>query len=206
MAGNSYNLTFAVADLSANTVGVLNGNIQEVTFAGSLIMSNGSFDHVSQVVKFVAEILYFFPAFRSGPFMGMFRILGAGSKQIAVGFLGGSHNNEYAVDVFVQRFVGISLHGIAGSFDGFVHVGIVKGITFYFVFGTWIGGPYKILVTSGFLAFTESQRNGDLAAGFESLSPEDIRHLDRSKGNRIDGITVMAVLCFGLYACSQAKR
>ena len=79
MPRNQFLLIRSVANSLTDTVGILNGNIQEITFAGSLIMSNSTFHHMSQVIELMAEFLYLCPTFRASPVMGMFRIHGTGS-------------------------------------------------------------------------------------------------------------------------------
>ena len=41
----------AVADFAADTDGIFNGNIEEVSFSGSLIMCYSSFYHVPEIVE-----------------------------------------------------------------------------------------------------------------------------------------------------------
>ena len=105
--GNS--LSRFVSYFAAYTVGVFDGYIQKVPFSRSLIMGNSAFHHVSQVVEFMAEFFYFFPTFASGPFVRMLGVHGAAGVQIAVRFLGGGNNDQYAVDVLFQRLVGVRL-------------------------------------------------------------------------------------------------
>ena len=63
MAGNPVHLAGTKADLADHAVGVLDGDVQEITLARGLIMRHGSLDHVTEIVELVAEFLDLLPSF-----------------------------------------------------------------------------------------------------------------------------------------------
>ena len=197
-----------VADFAADTIGIFNGNIKEVSLSGSLIMRYGSFDHVPQIVEFMAQVLYGYPAFFSCPVVRMLRVHGTGGIEIAVRFLGSGNNDEYTVDVFLQLLVRIGLQGVTGSFYCFVYVGIVERESFYFICIAGMGRFYKAFVTPCLFAFAECQRNSYFTARLKALSPETVRHFDGGKRYRVNRIP-MINLCISCDAeasqecCSQ---
>ena len=109
MSGDTNLLPFACTDFTAYAVGVSDGDIEEVLLPGSLVVGDGAFHHVSQVVELVAQVFHLFPTFASRPFMGMFRIHGAAGVEVSVRFLCSGYDDEHAVDVFGQFLIGICL-------------------------------------------------------------------------------------------------
>lgn len=188
VSGNADLLSFACTDFTAYAVGISDGDIEEVLLSGGLVVGDGAFHHVSQVIELVAQVFYLFPTFASRPFMGMFRIHGSAGVEVAVRFLCGSYDNEYAVNVFGQFFIGIRLQQVAGTFDGFVYVRIVESQSAYFNGITGVGCVDEVLISSGFLALTECQGDGYLAARVEALSPEGVGYFHRGErdGDRWD--------------------
>ena len=178
MSGHFHLLAGVGADFSANAVGIADSDIQEVALSSGLVVSDGTFDHVSQVVELVAQLLHLFPAFAACPLVRMLGVHGAGGVQVAVGFLCSSHYHQYAVDVLFQFLVWIGLQQITGSFDGFVYVSIVKREASHFIVLAGMGSHFKVLVAAVFFAFAESQWDGYFTACFQALSPKGIRHFD----------------------------
>ena len=109
MSGDTDLLSFACTDFTAYAVGISDGDIEEVLLSGGLVVGDGAFHHVSQVVELVAQVFYLFPTFASRPFMGMFRIHGAAGVEVSVRFLCCGYNYQYTVNVFSQFLVRISL-------------------------------------------------------------------------------------------------
>ena len=109
MSGDTDLLSFACTDFTAYAVGISDGDIEEVLLSGGLVVGDGAFHHVPQVVELVAQVFYLFPAFVSRPFMGMFRIHGSAGIKVSVRFLCGGYNDEHAVNVFGQFLIGIRL-------------------------------------------------------------------------------------------------
>ncbi len=109
MSGNTDLLSLACADFTAYAVSVSDGDIEEVLLSGGLVVGDGAFHHVPQVVELVAQVFYLFPAFVSRPFVGMFWIHGSAGIKVSVRFLCGGYDNEHAVNVFGQFLIGIRL-------------------------------------------------------------------------------------------------
>ena len=99
---HAHHLSFAFANLAAHAVGIADGDVQEVALARSLVVRNGTLYHVSQVVEFVAQVLYQFPALGTGPFVRMFGVHGTAGVEVSVRLLCGSHNHQHAVNVLLQ--------------------------------------------------------------------------------------------------------
>ena len=191
MSGHESLLLRSIPYGPADTIGILNGNIEKIPFTGGLIVGNGTLDHMPQVIELVAQIFHSHPTLLPCPVMRMFRIHRTSGIQISVRFLGSGYNSENTIDVFLQPLVGIGLQRIAGTLDGFVNICIVKRETLHLIVFAGMGSFLKVFNASRLLRLPESQRNSNLTAGFQSLPPEMIRHFYRSKRNRIDRIARM---------------
>ena len=157
----------------------------------------------------MAQFFHFFPTFASCPFVRMFGIHGAGCVQVAIGFLCCSYDGQYAVNVFLQFFVRISLKQITGSFNGFVNICIIERITAYLDGIAGMGCHFEIPVPPGLFAFTECKRDGHFTARFQALSPKRVCYLHRSKRDRVNGIAVCCLLlcvCASAYHCEEHRR
>ena len=121
----------------------------------------------------------------------MVGIHGAGGVQVTVRLLGSSHNCQYAIYVLVHPFVGIGLHGVAGSFDGLVHIGVIEQQSFEFIILARMCRQFKIMITPGLLTLAEGKRYGHFTACLETLSPKRIGHTDRSEWDRSNGIAIV---------------
>ncbi len=159
-------LAWIVADFAADAVGIFDGYVEEVAFAGGLIVGDGSLHHVPEVVELMAEIFHFFPAFRACPVMWMFGIHGATCVEVAVWFLGCRYDHEHAVDILLKFFVGECLECVACSLYGLVDVGVVKRQSADLDGVGGIGGLDEIGVAACLLTFAECERDGHVAAGF----------------------------------------
>ena len=203
MSGNTDLLPFACTYLTTYAIGVLDGDVEEVFLPGCLIVGDGTFHHVSQIIELMAQVFYLFPALASRPFVRMLRVHGAAGVEVAVGFLRGGHNHQHTVDVLSQFLVWVSLQQVAGAFNGFIDVRIVKGQSadFYRIAG--MRCVDEVLISSCFLAFAESKRNGYFAACVEALPPKGVGYFYRSEGHRVNGVTVRLIfhLCLTAY-CS----
>ena len=175
----------AVADFAADTVGIFNGNIEEVSFSGSLIMCYSSFYHVPQIVELMTQVLYRYPTLFSCPVVRVLRVHGAGCIKVTVRFLCSGNNDEYAVNVLLQFLVRIGLQRVTGSFYCFVYIGIVEREALYFVGIAGMCCLYKVFVTSRLFTFAECQRDGYFTACLKALSPKVVRHFNGSKGDRV---------------------
>ena len=181
----TYYLSFTFTNFAAYTVCITDSDIQEVTLAGSLVVSDSTFYHVAEVIEFVAQVFYQFPTLGTCPFVWLLGVHGTAGVQVTVRFLSGSNNYQHAVDVLHQLLVGISLQQIAGPLDGFVNISIIERVSAYHIIITWIGSFYKVFVTSSLFTFTECKRDGYFTACLETLSPESICYFYRCKWYRV---------------------
>ena len=195
MTRHTCHLIGAVADFTAYAVGILDGDVEEIAFSGCLIVGDGAFHHVAEIIELMAEHLDAFPAFRTGPLVRVLRVHCAAGIKVTVGFLSRSHDYKHAVDVFVEFLVGIRLHQVACAFNRFVDVGIVKRKSAHFNSVARMGGFYEIIVSAGFLTFAECQGNRYVATCLQPLSPEIVGNFNRRKRNLSDRIAVVG-LCF----------
>ena len=194
MAGHTYQLPLLRTDFTTHAVGITDGNIQKVPFSRGLVMRNGTLHHVTEVIKLVAQVLYFFPTLAARPFVRMLGIHRAARVQVAIRLLRCRHNDQHAVDIRFQFLVRIGLQQIACAFYRLVHVRIVERKTFHLVIFAWMSRFDKVFIPAGLFAFTEGQRNRNLTTRLQALSPKGIRHLDgRERYGRIR-ITVAHVL------------
>ena len=92
-----------ITDFTADTVGITTGNVEERAFAGSLIVSDGAFDHVTEIVELMTEILYEFPTMLTCPLMRVFRVHGTTGIEIAVRFLSCLDDGQDTVHVLLSR-------------------------------------------------------------------------------------------------------
>ena len=77
MPRNHTSLTRVRADLTADTVGITDGDVEELTAACGLIVGDSTFHHVAEVVELVTQVLFLTPAFVASPLVGFLWILGA---------------------------------------------------------------------------------------------------------------------------------
>ena len=207
MSGYIDLLAFAFTYFIIDTVGITDGYVEKVSLAGCLVMGNGAFDHVAQIVEFVAEVFHLDPTLVACPLVGSGRILCTRGIEVTVRLLGRCYDDKHTVDVSFQFFVGVSLQQVAGSFDGFIDISIVEGVTtnlHTFGYFSILGGVFQgrillqlhhqgrtgeILVASSLLALAEGEGDGHFATGFETLPPEIVGYLHTGEGYGVDGIT-----------------
>ena len=63
MARNAGNLVRTIANLAANTVGIFDCDVEEISLSCGLIVCYRAFHHVAEVIKLMAEVFHHFPAF-----------------------------------------------------------------------------------------------------------------------------------------------
>ena len=181
-----------VADFAADTVGIADGNVEEVPLPRRLVVGNRAFHHVSQVIELVAQVLDFLPTLRPGPFVRVLRVHRPGGIEVAVRFLRGRYDSQHAVDVRLQLLVGISLEDVARTLDGFIDVGIVERISPDRDGVAGMRGLDKVLVPPCLLAFAKGQGNGYFPARLQALPPEGVRsYFDRCERHRVYRIAVV---------------
>ena len=201
MAGHAHQLVGTVANGPADAIGIADGDVKEVLLAGSLIVSHGTFHHVSQVVEFMAQFLHLLPATAAGPVVRMLGVHGACRVEVAVRFLRPLHQQQHAVNVGFQLLVRIGLQDVAGTLYGLVNVGVVEGKATHPDGIGWMCRLDKVIIASRLLALTEGQGYGGRAAGFQPLSPKAVGYLDGSERYRADGVPVCGSLLLCLRAC-----
>ena len=108
-------------------IGIADGDVEELTATSSLIVSDGSLYHVSEVVELVAQVFLLAPAGVASPLMGLTRILGARGIEIAVRLLSRGNHVEHRVDIGYELLVRIGLQDVTGALDGLVGVCVVEG-------------------------------------------------------------------------------
>ena len=96
----------------------------------------------------------------------------AGCVEVAVGFLGGRHDGEHAVDIGFETRVGKGLEEVGGALDGFVDVGVVEWESADADGVGRMGCAHEIVVAARRLAFTEGQGDGHVAARAQARRPE----------------------------------
>ena len=109
-----------------DTVGIAFGNVEELCATCCLIVGTGGIHHVSEIVEFVAGVLLCCPAPVGSPPVGMLRVDGTGSIEIAVGLLGRCYYIEHGVNIGFEFCIGVGLQHIRSTFDSLVDIGIVK--------------------------------------------------------------------------------
>ena len=208
MARNHACLSWVRPHLSNHAVGVADGDVEELPASCSLPVSHGTFNHVAQIIQFMAQIFFHAPSLVACPEVRMFRVLCTGGIEVAIGFLCRSDDIEHAVDVSLQLLVWVSLQHIACTLDSFVRVCVVEAQRHQFthiVFVARMRCTLKVLVSSLGFAFAESQGDGYLAGGFDALPPESIvPYFYRCKGHggdRIPHRALFRLLCRGWHQC-----
>ena len=191
MAGNEPELPVAVAYVAADAVGKAHGYVEKTAFSGSLPVGYGAFDHVAEIIEFMAEMLNGDPALAAAPFVGVRGILCACGVEIAVGFLCGGNYFDNAVDICLKLFVGIVAESVGRSFDGFVDVGVVERKSIDFIGVAGRGGAVEVDIALVFLAFVECEWDGDVAARFHTRAPERPGNFYRGECNGRYGIARM---------------
>ena len=113
----------------------------------------------------------------------------AGGIEIAVRLLGCRDQHQHAVDIGLQRRVGIGLQEVAGALDRLVDVGVVERESAHVVRGIGPRGAHEIVVAPGLLAFAESERDGHFAAGLQARAPEGVGDFDFGERDLADRVT-----------------
>ena len=127
-------------------------------------MSYSTLNHVSEIIKFVAQILFLAPSSATRPWMRVLWILSACCIKISVRFLSSPNNIENTINISFQFIIGISLQDIACTLNRLVWICIVETIRHQFgniIVWRRMRSPFKVLVAALTLAFAECQRNGD---------------------------------------------
>ena len=180
------------AHLTAHTVRIAYGDVQELARPRGLPVCHSTLHHVPQVVEFMAQVILLRPTLVACPVVRVLGVHGTCRVEVAVRFLSLGDDVQHTVYVGLQTLVGVGLEYVTGSLDGLVGVRVIEGVGHDFRHIVRIAGlccPLEVLVSSLALALAEGQWYGHLAAGLEALSPETGGiYLDGGEGNGCDGV------------------
>ena len=99
MAGHNAHLAGTVAYLAAHTVCVADGDIEECALAGGLIVSDGAFHHMPQIVELVTQVFLLHPTSVTCPGVRMLWVLSARGVEVAVRFLSFADDGDDGVQI-----------------------------------------------------------------------------------------------------------
>ena len=151
--------------------------IEELAATCSLPVSHGTLHHVAEVVELMAQVFLHAPSSVASPEVRMLWVLGAGCVEISIRLLSLTDDVEHTVDISLEFLVWIGLEHVASALDSLVWVGIIEAVRHqlaHVVTVARVSGALKVLVSALCLALAESQRDGYLARGLDTLSPERI--------------------------------
>ena len=193
MSGPEMQLVGTGAEGLAQEIGLLERDVEQIGFAGGLVMGGGGLEQMARVVKFVTESGVVHPPVGAGPGMRMFGINGAGGVKIAVRFLRGGQQGDERVEVGRHFGVGVNRQRIGSAFEDLVRIGVVERKSRRFavldVFAAQHGGrAFEIVHAPGRLALSKSIGNGDGAVGFEAGRPESIVQVNGGERRGLDGV------------------
>ncbi len=177
MSRNHTSLSWIRTYLANHAVGIADSDVEELAAACSLPVSHGTLNHVSKVVKLMAQVLFLAPALFASPEMRMLWVLCTCGIEISVSLLSRSDDVEHTVNICLEFLVRVGLEHVAGTLDGLVWVGIIEAQWHQFTYIILLArmcSALKVLVSSLCFALAESQRDGNLARGLDTLSPERI--------------------------------
>ena len=80
-----------------NAIGITLGYIKELVRACSLIVGASCVYHMTKVIEFVTQNLFYLPTFLSAPLVWVLWINGAGCIQITIGLLCSAYNIKNAI-------------------------------------------------------------------------------------------------------------
>ncbi len=137
----------------------------------------------------MAAALHLGPALGADPGVRVPGVHLAGGIEIAIGLLGRRNQHQHAVDIGLQRSVGIGLQEVAGALNRLVDVGVIEREPAHAVRGIGLRGAHEVVVAPRLLAFAESERDGHFAAGLQARAPEGVGDLDVGERDLADRVT-----------------
>ncbi|OPZ76999.1 MAG: hypothetical protein BWY77_01778 [bacterium ADurb.Bin431] len=191
MAGGR--LGTAGAEGGADEVGVLEGDLEEIAFAGRLVMGHGGFIEMTHVVELVAHV-ELRPALLAGPLLQIGGVVGAGGVEIAILLLGGGDEADQAVQVGRQFFILLHAEGVGGAFDDLVDIAVVERIAALLGALEQSPGDGKVGDAAGFFGLGEGVGDGDGAVGLNARRPELVFEMHPGEGHWLNGIVLEMVL------------
>ena len=185
------------AENLAEQVGFPGRNVEQIGFAGGLVMRGGGFEEMAGVIKFMALLRVIQPAFRAVPPVGMLGVNRADGVEVAVRFLRGGEEANQMIEVSRYFRVGLDSQRIGGAFEDLVRIGVVERKPRQLAVGDAFAaqdrrGACEIVHAAGLLAFPERVRNRDGAIGFEARRPENVVQVNGGEWHRTEGIIVRA--------------
>ena len=119
-------LTRIRANFLADHIRITDGNIEELTASSSLIMGDGTFNHMAKVIELMTQVFFLTPTLIASPLMWFLWILGARGIEVPVRLLSRGNNIENRVDICHEFLIRIGLQNIAGTLNGLVGIGIIE--------------------------------------------------------------------------------
>ena len=162
------------AENGINAIGKADGDVEQGSFAGGLVMRDGSLEQVAGAVEFV-------PVAEVGPALvrGIDLEMGV---QVAVRLLGGGDFGDDRVQATVERGVGIGRERIRSGFQSFVQVGVHEHRTGIAGAGTG-GGEFEVPDVTGLFEHGEVHGDGTEPVGFAPGRPEGVVDDDLGEGD-----------------------
>ena len=184
VAGHVGELSGVGAEYLGDEVGVLDSDVEEVSFAGGLVVGDGCFVHMAHVVEFMAVI-------QAGPAgiatVAAFGAGGLGGVEIAVFFLGGGELGNEIVEVLIQFGIVFECQCVGGSLDDFEDVGVVEEDSLELI-RIFFCRCDKICDSSRLFATFETIGHGHLSIRLHARRPESWPDFDGSERDGLDWI------------------
>ena len=181
------------AESLVEQIGGAQCDIQQRALTRGLVMRDGRFIEMPEIVQFVAVDSLQNPALRAGPRVRMRGIDGAGGVEISVLLLRRADLFDESVDVSFELGIGINTERVGRALDHFINVGVVEWIRRIFVILKWLaaqrlGSANEVVDAPGLFVFLECERNGDFAIDLDARRPESVVDVDGGEGNRLNRI------------------
>src|SRR5438067_9045136 len=106
----------------------LERNFEQRALAGRLIVGDGRFVKMPEVVQLVAINLLQLPPRGAGPRVRLPRVNGASRIEVAVFLLRGGDLLNQAIDISFELRVRMDAQRVSGAFNHFVEVGVVERV------------------------------------------------------------------------------
>ena len=192
-------------------VGALECYIEQASLSRCLIVGDGGFIQMAQIIEFVAVDFLHFPTLRAGPAMRMFRINRARGVEVAIGFLRRSDFRNQSINIGFEFRIWLNVQRISSALDHFINVSVIEGIPWRrFVRNLFTsqrrGSTLKVINALCLFVLFEGERNRNLPIDFQTWRPESVVEMDGSERNRLDGIVARSGCSGrGLSRCSWLR-
>ncbi len=142
------------AEYFADEIGVLQGNVENLSLAGSLEVSHCSLVEVARAVELMSP-----PDIRPALLAAPHRLIGierrASGVKVTILFLSGVKQLDYAVDIGLQFGIRMGSEAVGRALDGFVNIRIVEAVASVMHTLLQAAREGKVLDPAGFLALLE---------------------------------------------------